>query len=42
MASTKHQQALHMHMLRWALGLTQLDRIWNEAVRKILGVAPIS
>ncbi len=44
-ASTKHQQALHsmeMRMLRWALWLTRLDRVRNEDVRKILGVAPIS
>ncbi len=44
-ASTKHQQALHsmeIRMLRWALGLTRLDRVRNEDVRNILGVAPIS
>lgn len=43
-ATTKHEQALHtmeMRMLRWTLGLTRLDHVTNEDVRKIMGVAPI-
>lgn len=40
-AMTKHEQVLHtmeLKMLRWALGLTQLDRVMNEDVRKQWGV----
>ena len=29
-------------MLRWSLGVTRLDHVINEDVRKTLGVAPIS
>ncbi|VDP00210.1 unnamed protein product [Heligmosomoides polygyrus] len=29
-------------MLRWTAGVTRLDRIRNEAIRKKFGVAPIA
>uniref|UniRef100_W5NIS9 ribonuclease H n=1 Tax=Lepisosteus oculatus TaxID=7918 RepID=W5NIS9_LEPOC len=41
----KHEQALHtmeMKMLRWTLGLTRLDHVMNEEVRKTLKVDPIT
>jgi hypothetical protein len=41
----KHEQTLHvmeMRMLRWTLGLTRLDRVMNQDVRKVMGVAPIT
>uniref|UniRef100_W5NKA4 Reverse transcriptase domain-containing protein n=1 Tax=Lepisosteus oculatus TaxID=7918 RepID=W5NKA4_LEPOC len=41
----KHEQALHtmeMKMLRWTLGLTRLDHVMNEEVRKTLKVTPVS
>jgi hypothetical protein len=44
-ATAKHEQALHtmeMRMLRWTLGLTRLDHVMNEDVRKVMGVAPIA
>ncbi|MBN3313137.1 CFDP2 protein, partial [Atractosteus spatula] len=39
----KHEQALHtmeMKMLQWTLGLTRLDHVMNEGVRKTLKVTP--
>ncbi|KAL7832962.1 hypothetical protein SRHO_G00299800 [Serrasalmus rhombeus] len=44
-ATTKHEQAMNtmeMKMLRWPLGLTHLDRLTNEHIRKRWGVAPIT
>uniref|UniRef100_W5MA04 ribonuclease H n=1 Tax=Lepisosteus oculatus TaxID=7918 RepID=W5MA04_LEPOC len=41
----KHEQALHMmemKMLRWTLGLTRLDHVMNEEVRKTPKVVPIT
>ncbi|EYC10880.1 hypothetical protein Y032_0053g2350 [Ancylostoma ceylanicum] len=40
----KHEQTLHtmeMRMLRWTQGLTRLDRVRNDDVRAMFGVAPI-
>lgn len=42
---SKHEQALHtmeIRMLRWSLGLTKLNRIRNDEVRRRMGVAPIT
>ena len=42
---SKHEQALHtmeMRMLRWSLGLTRLNRIRNDEVRRRMEVAPIT
>ncbi len=39
-ATTKHEQTLHcmeMKMLRWSLGLTRLERVRNEDVRRGMG-----
>lgn len=44
-ASTKHHRALHameMCMLLWSLGLTRLDQVMNEDIRKVMGEAPIT
>ncbi|EYC37522.1 hypothetical protein Y032_0783g2326 [Ancylostoma ceylanicum] len=41
----KHEQTLHtmeMRMLRWTRGITRLDRVRNEDVRSMFGVAPIT
>ncbi|EYC21300.1 hypothetical protein Y032_0019g3737 [Ancylostoma ceylanicum] len=41
----KQEQTLHtmeMRMLRWTCGITRLDRVRNEDVRSLFGVAPIT
>ena len=38
--TVKHEQILHvaeMRMLRWSLGLTRIDRVWNSDIRNALG-----
>ena len=31
---------VEMRMIRWMCGYTRLDRLWNETIRKSVGVAP--
>ena len=40
-ASTNKLHCMEMSMLRWSLGLTRLDRVPNDTIRMVMGVAPI-
>ncbi|VFQ92223.1 unnamed protein product [Cuscuta campestris] len=37
----RHLHAAEMRMLRWMCGKTRLDRIWNEVIRRQVGMAPV-
>ncbi|KAG2538731.1 hypothetical protein PVAP13_9NG424228 [Panicum virgatum] len=37
----QQRSVAEMRMLRWFCGHTRRDRVWNEAIRERVGVAPI-